>query len=174
MGHIMNDLIVRAATVSDAKGFLDLWDALDTETEFMLFEPNERQANLASQTERLSNATGSNFVHILVCEDKRNNELAGFCAGRRSKTIRDQHVLELVIGIRESYTNKKLGQKLMVSMEQWAKHIGVTRMELSVMVSNTLALALYKKQGFVVEGTKTRSVLLKSGYADEYSMAKLI
>lgn len=170
----MSDLEVRPATAADAEGFLSLWDALDTETEFMLFEPNERQASLESQTERLANAAQSKYVHILVGEDKESNQIAGFCAGRRSKTIRDQHTLEVVIGIRQNNTNKKLGQKLMTSLEQWARGIGITRMELSVMVNNTLAIALYKKQGFVVEGTKRQSVLLESGYVDEYSMAKLI
>lgn len=165
---------IRTALVSDAQAFLDLWDALDTETEFMLFEPNERQATLESQSKRLANAAESSHIQILVGHDAVENILAGFCAGSRSDHIRDQHVLRVVIGIREKYTNQKIGQKLLTALEQWAKQVNVTRMELSVMVNNARAIALYKKQGFVLEGTKSQSVLLKSGYVDEYIMAKLL
>ena len=57
---------VRAAKESDAAAFLDLWDALDSETEFMLFEPNERQATLATQQSNLANAESSDNVQIFV------------------------------------------------------------------------------------------------------------
>ena len=40
---------LRSAKETDAAGFLELWDCLDTETEFMLFEPNERKATLEGQ-----------------------------------------------------------------------------------------------------------------------------
>ena len=54
----MTNIQVRQAIESDASGFLGLCDALDTETEIMLFEPNERNETLESQKSKLGRATG--------------------------------------------------------------------------------------------------------------------
>jgi len=65
----MNESQIRAARESDAAAFLDLWGALDTETEFMLFEPNERKTTLKEQKLRLAASEQSNTQHVLVLED---------------------------------------------------------------------------------------------------------
>ncbi len=165
---------VRAAKESDAAAFLDLWDALDSETEFMLFEPNERQATLATQQSSLANAESSNNAQIFVLEDVDAGLLAGFCAGRRTSNLRDQHSLHIVAGIRQAYTGKTWGYTLLKELESWARENNVSRLELSVMVNNTKATALYEKLGYKFEGTKTNAVKLKSGFVDEHIMAKLI
>ncbi|MDB4224809.1 GNAT family N-acetyltransferase [Granulosicoccus sp.] len=170
----MTDIQVRQATESDASGFLGLWDALDTETEFMFFEPNERNETLESQKSKLARSTDSNHVRVLVLDVLGENVLAGFCAGRRSSAFRDQHSLHVFIGIRELYTGKGWGERLLIELEDWAKSKDVIRLELSVMVTNKRAIKLYKNMGFKVEGTKKNAVLLHSGYVDEYIMAKLI
>ena len=165
---------LRPAALSDATAFLDLWDALDSETEFMLFEPDERKATLESQESRLAHADSSKNNQIFVVEDVTKHMLVGFCAGSRSSNLRDKHSLYIVIGIRQAYSGKKLGFALMSEIEKWACENSVCRLELSVMVNNLSAIALYKKFGYKVEGTKINAVLLKSGYVDEYIMAKLI
>jgi Acetyltransferases, including N-acetylases of ribosomal proteins len=48
----------------------------------------------------------------------------------------------------------------------------LTRLELTVMVHNERAIALYKKMGFEIEGTKKRSMRIDGQYVDEYYMAK--
>lgn len=165
---------VRAAIESDAAAFLDLWDALDSETEFMLFEPNERKATLEAQKSGLANAETSENVRILVLEDVDANLLAGFCAGRRSSNFRDNHCLHIVIGIRQAYTGRKWGFVLLSELENWASSNNVVRLELSVMINNRNAISLYENLGYKLEGTKSNAVRLKSGFVDEYIMAKLI
>jgi len=170
----VSKLKVRTATVADAASFLDLWDALDTETEFMLFEPNERNLTLKEQQSRLAASEQSNKARIWVLEDSAQNKLAGFCSGRRSALFRDRHTLHVVIGLRQTYTNKGWGRLLLSELERWAVDIQVTRLELSVMENNTRAIALYNSFGFVIEGTKKNSVCLRSGYISEHIMGKLI
>lgn len=170
----MSGIEIRQAAESDANSFLDLWDALDTETEFMLFEPNERKATLETQKAKLLNAIDSKNVRIIVLDDSSENILAGFCAGRRSSNFRDKHALEVVIGIRQSYTGKQWGFKLLTEIEDWARSVEIRRLELSVMVTNNHAIALYSKHGYQIEGTKKNAVFLSSGFVDEYIMAKLI
>lgn len=170
----MNNLLIRQAKESDAEGFLELWEFLDTETEYMLFEPNERKATLEAQRSRLADATSSEHVHILALEDVEKKLIAGFCAGRRSLNFRDKHSLEVVVGIRQSYTGKNWGFKLLSELEKWARTKGISRLELGVMVNNLNAITLYKKLGYEIEGTKRKSVYLKSGYVDEYVMSRLL
>lgn len=170
----LSELIIRQALEADAESFLSLWDALDTETEFMLFAPNERQATYESQKERLANATDSQLVRIFVLEDTDKKQIAGFCAGRRSGNSRDRHTLEIVIGLQQAYTGKGWGFQLLQHLEQWAKLMQVSRLQLNVMVNNTRAISLYKRLGFDVEGTMKNSVCLDSGFVDEHIMAKQI
>ena len=170
----MAEIIIREAVETDAAAFLDLWKALDAETEFMLYEPDERKTSLESQKAILTNASNSEFVQIIVLDVVGVDFLAGFCAGRRSSNIRDKHTLSVVIGIRQDYTGKGWGFALITELEKWALEQGVIRLELSVMVNNSIGIALYEKLGFNIEGTKTKAVSLKSGYFDEYIMAKLI
>jgi len=171
----VTELKIRTATTSDAAAFLDLWDALDTETQFMLFEPNERKITLENQKSRLAESEQSNHVRILVLKDSTNNLLAGFCAGRRSQLFRDKHSLHIVIGMRQAYTGKAWGRKLLAELERWAIDTkDILRLELSVMENNTRAISLYSSLGFEIEGTKRNSVCLRSGYVNEHIMAKLI
>lgn len=170
----MSTLLIRQATESDAAGFLELWDYLDTETEYMLFEPDERKATLDAQQTRLANAASSPYAHIIVLEDNTKKLIAGFCAGRRSSNVRDKHSLEVVVGIRQSYTGNKWGHKLLTELEKWAHTMDISRMELNVMVNNHHAITLYKRLGYDIEGTKRKSVCLRSGFVDEHVMSKLL
>lgn len=170
----ITELQIRTAVASDAAAFLDLWNALDTETEFMLFEPGERQATLDDQKSKLAANEESDNVHLLVLDDTKNQLIAGFCAGRRNPNFRDNHSLHIVIGIRQHYTNQGWGRRLLTELEQWARSANMTRLELSVMEHNSSAIALYSALGFVKEGTKRKAVRLRSGFVDEHIMAKLI
>ena len=168
----MTKFHIRSAVKSDAAAFLDLWDALDTETEFMLFEPDERKATLDSQKSRLAASENSNNVHILVLEDTQNQLIAGFCAGRRNENFRDKHSLHIVIGIRQKYARNGWGRRLLAQLEQWARDNDVTRLELGVMENNAIAISLYESFGFIKEGTKRNAVCLRSGFVDEHIMGK--
>jgi len=170
----MSDLVVRQAIESDAESFLDLWDALDSETEFMLFEPNERKANLESQKSKLKNAFDSENVRIIVLENTTHRSIVGFCAGQRRSNFRYEHSLHIVIGIMQSFTGQQWGQRLLLELEAWALNIGIRRLDLSVMAHNYNAISLYRKLGYQIEGTKKEAVFLRSGFVDEHIMGKLI
>ncbi len=59
-------------------------------------------------------------------------------------------------------------------MEQWARQLHLHRLELGVMAHNTAAIALYKKQGFEIEGTRKHAYVINDHYVDEYYMAKIL
>jgi L-phenylalanine/L-methionine N-acetyltransferase len=51
--------------------------------------------------------------------------------------------------------------------------LDLTRVELSVYTDNAAAVALYKKFGFEIEGTRRRYAFRNGEYADAYSMARI-
>jgi len=59
-------------------------------------------------------------------------------------------------------------------LADWAKQQHIHRLELTVMTHNTVGIALYKKQGFAIEGTKRHSLLINGQYVDEFYMSKLL
>lgn len=74
----------------------------------------------------------------------------------------------LVIGVLQEYTGQGVGTGLFRAIEDWAKRIGIHRLELSVMIHNTAAVALYRKMGFEVEGTARDTLFVDGRYVDEY------
>lgn len=64
----------------------------------------------------------------------------------------------LTIALREAYRGKGIGSRLMETAETYAKTRGIRRVELEVFSKNTHAVYLYKKRGYILEGTKRRAV----------------
>ena len=51
--------------------------------------------------------------------------------------------------------------------------LNITRVEMEVYVDNAPAIALYKKFGFVIEGTRPMFAFREGGYADAHMMGRL-
>jgi putative acetyltransferase len=51
--------------------------------------------------------------------------------------------------------------------------LNLTRLELEVYTDNEPAIALYKRLGFVIEGTHRKHAYRDGQFADSYSMARL-
>ena len=66
-----------------------------------------------------------------------------------------------------------IGSKLFSELDIWAIENNITRLELSVICSNTIAKHLYEKNGFKVEGIKKNAMIIDGKYVDEFFMAKI-
>ena len=165
-------MIIRQITVNDAERFLNLSKALDQETTFMLLEPDERTTTVEQQQKHIETILDSDNQTMLVAEI--DGQLIGFLGVFGMNVRRKKHSVYLVIGILQAYTGQGVGTKLFSELEKWAKEHDITRLELTVMVHNARAIALYKKLGFVIEGTKKHSLIIDGSYIDEYYMAKLL
>ena len=160
------------AKESDAANLLSLYEALDSETEFMFFEPGERQTSVEKIQARIHAATDSDAVTMYVARDE--GLVAGFVAGFCNAGERNKHVANIVLGVRSSHWGRGIGRELLRAVEMWARDNEKSKLELTVMRENSRAIGLYRSEGFDTEGTKLRSVKLKSGYQDELYMGKLL
>ncbi len=162
---------IRLVEITDAAALLVLFTQLDTETEFMLYEPGERKTTLAEQVKILTEfKQASNKVMVIA---EKADQIVGFCLIVAFSQTRVSHVASLVIGIVQQCTASGLGSQLMALVLARASEMNIARIELSVSTNNNAAIALYKKFAFEIEGEKVASINLNGKLVNEYSMARI-
>lgn len=163
-------LIIRPVDLDDARAVINLLLDIDGESDFMLFGKDERKMTVQSIRKKIGEWKKSEnsgmFVGIL------NGEFAGFIALTSGPSPRTTHRAALVMGVRQAYHGKNVGSSLMRKAETFAKEVGITRLELTVVEHNERALRLYKKMGFTLEGTRHHSLLINDTYVNELYMGK--
>ena len=165
---------IRNVEKKDSAQLIELFELLDSETEFMLFEAGERSISKPEQERIIKEFQDSSSKLMLVFESEDNNTIAGFLVAVGGTVNRNKHSLYCVLGIRQSDTGNGVGLKLLLEMEDWAKNNQFHRLELTVMEHNTRAISLYKLFGFEVEGFKKNSLKVNGQYVNEHYMSKLI
>lgn len=162
-------MIIRKAITEDAEKLIDLMKHVE-ESGFMLFEPDERKTAPEQFSKRIE-ALGEDSA-IFLAEEATNIEGYLFAMGEGVR--RKRHSVYIALGVAEGQRGRGIGTKLFKALESWAKEKGLRRLELTVMETNTAGLALYKKAGFDVEGTKKDSLIINGQFVNEYYMAKIL
>ena len=166
-------ITIRSICEGDAAQFMALRTQLDNETYFMMLEPDERSQDLEAHSAFIRSVmTEEN--HIILAAVTEVGELVGYLEAEGGTFRRNRHMATIEIGILGAYSGQGIGTRLFEAVEAWAKAEGIRRLELTVMVHNTAAYALYTKVGFVTEGRRQWSLHVNEAFVDEYSMAKLL
>ena len=168
----MSMTIIRQITLDDAEAFLNLRTQLDYETKFMMLEPGERQTTIEQERERLMSLLAADNSMVFLAETDGNP--IGFLWANGGTFRRNHHSVHIIIGIRAAHTNQGIGTRLFQECESWARERGLHRLELTVMTSNHLGIALYKKMGFQIEGTALDALRVGGTYVDLHYMSKLL
>ena len=163
---------IRNAAIGDEESLLGLFTSLDEETDFMLFEPGERDTTVSEQADFLRNSSKVNNILLLVTE--YDGEIIGFLGATGNKNNRNRHVLSFVTGVRKHYWGLGMGSALLKNLEVWAITNQYYRIEMTVRESNIRAINLYKSLGFIIEGVRHHSLKVDSEYVNELYMGKLI
>jgi len=162
---------IRELRIEDAEQFLNLINTLDAETPFLLYEKGERKTTIEQEKEIfLKGKENGNIAFVLV----EKGRLFGFVWGGIFTENRRRHCLRTAIAILQESTGKGYGTKLMDTLEKEALKKGITRFELDVSTKNKIAINLYKKMGFVIEGERKNSYIIDGEFDDDYIMAKII
>ena len=161
---------IRKIRMEDADNYLDMLLNLDNETKFMMFEPGERPTDINIIKNIIEKSINGDDL-VLVATDEES--IVGFISVQKGEYKRIKHTGYVVVGIREKYRGKGIGSKLFSELDTWAIENKITRLELSVICSNTIAKHLYEKNGFEVEGIRKNAMIIDGKYVDEFSMAKI-
>ena len=110
---------------------------------------------------------------VLVAEiDGRVVGNAGLHSG--AKSARRRHVGAIGMSVHDAWHRKGVGTALMNGLVDLADNwLQYSRLELTVYVDNTGAIALYKKFGFEIEGTHKRYAFRDGEFVDAHFMARL-
>ena len=162
---------IRELQIEDSKNFLELTKITDAETTFLYFEEKERKTTLEEQVKNIQSGIEQGYI-LLVCEI--DNELVGYVVGFTFEVNRRKHCMSIAIAMLQDYSSKGMGTELMKELIKRGKEKGITRFELDVSVKNKIAINLYKKMGFVIEGERKNSYLIDGEFDDDYIMAKII
>ncbi len=163
-------MIIRKIDIIDADAFWKMQFALDKETKWMMYEPNERTKNL-DLINNLIQKSQNGIDLLLVAEIDK--DIVGFLSAQRGVPRRIRHTANIVIGIRKAFQGKGIGSGFFKELDLWALQNGIKRLELTVMCPNIVAKKLYEKNGFVIEGVKRKAMFVDGEYIDEFYMAKL-
>lgn len=163
---------IRKANISDAENLIGLFNELDSETEYMLMEPGERNIEIEDQIQLINELENSNSKILLVAD--KGNQLLGFLGGTAGTAKRERHKMHIAMGVRRAHWGHSIGVKLLQAMLTWAKNNHFHRIELTVMENNQRAKIFYERNGFEIEGLRRDSLKVNGKFTGELYMSKLI
>lgn len=99
--------------------------------------------------------------------------VVGWCNVPPASRAVSAHVGDLFMALLPEFRGKGFGEGLLRRAVQAADAFGFRRLELGVFATNNAAAALYRKVGFVEEGTRRMAILIDGIYHDEIIMARL-
>ena len=101
-------------------------------------------------------------------------EFAGFAICRRHPPPERDTILQLDLGVDTAYRRRGVATALVQHAVEWARETGIHRIQLSVVAENEPAILLYKKHGFVIEGTLKKGFRLAGDFHDVHVMATFL
>ncbi len=120
---------------------------------------------------KIKNNTPHSHINIAAFIGDR---LAGSATLIRNNPGRREHVASLGISTGDEFQNQGIGTALMAELIDMADHwLNLRRVELTVFTDNAHAIHLYKKFGFVTEGTFRGASFRDGQFVDSHLMARV-
>lgn len=168
------EVTIRDAAPADAEQIIALIQKISAEPDVdIALSPGEPYHTIQAEKAILAEFAASDNSIYLVAE--AGDRIIGFlnCKGGNRKATR--HVALLSISIDEAWRDQGVGSRLMAHAIEWARATEiVNRIELLVFARNEMAIHLYQKFGFVVEGRRRRVIFSNGKYLDDLMMALLL
>jgi L-phenylalanine/L-methionine N-acetyltransferase len=109
-------------------------------------------------------------INLVACD---GDEIVGQLYIQALTRPRRKHVGQIGMAVRDDYQGQGVGTALMQAAVDMADNwLNLLRIELEVFTDNEPAVQLYKKFGFVIEGTLTKYGFRDGEYVDVYAMAR--
>jgi L-phenylalanine/L-methionine N-acetyltransferase len=162
-------ITLRRATTADAAAFARIMGDPDVLPNLMQLPYTSEEIWRARLAE--GNTPGKADLSLVA---ERGGVVVGSAGLHPAAQIRRRHVALLGISVARQAQGQGVGTALMQGLcdyaDGWAQ---LLRIELTVFVDNPRAIALYRRFGFVHEGTHRAYALRNGEYVDVHSMARL-
>ncbi len=165
---ITDNCFITKINETDYLEYFKLVTELDKESDFRAYKPGERTNNYEVFKNELIKSLENSILLVCRIEDR----LVGYIEGVLGAFDRNRHTIHFNIGILKGFTGRHLGFLLISQLEAESIKKGVKRIDLSVFTYNDNAIKLYKKMGYLIEGTKFNSFSIGNKIVDEFIMSK--
>jgi len=164
----MSEFEVRRAVPGDAAGLAALGREIGSEPEGWLISDG---AFPGARAERryLRAIRSSKSAAVFVAEAPAG--IVGRLSVARDIHPASQHVADLGLMVARSHRRRGVGRALLAQAVEWARDVGVTKLELHVFPHNEPALRLYESFGFEREGYRKGQFLRGGEPVDAILMA---
>ena len=142
--------LLRSPEPEDAAAFLDFFNAVRAETDFLLSGPQDLALTVEQERARIGAKLASPNDLMIACE--MDGLIAGNCQITLMPHAKNRHRASLAIALREKYWGRGIGTALFTELFAVARAQGVTQLELDYVEGNDRGQALYEKMGFVPWG----------------------
>ncbi len=157
-------IVIRPITLADIAASRDCVGEVMRERQWLAYVEPFPLADTAAFIAR--NLTARN-PHYVVADGET---IAGWCDICRQLAPVYSHDGTMGMGLLEGYRGRGLGERLLRATLGAAGAAGLERVSLTVYARNTSAIALYRKVGFAIEGTRVRGKKLDGEYDDVHMM----
>ncbi|MBU5440191.1 GNAT family N-acetyltransferase [Tissierella sp. MSJ-40] len=165
--------ILRCPTKNDAAELSELRIKIDGETENLDRESGEGLLTPEDFKKLIYEDSMAERTLFLVAEV--DGKIVGFTRCIGNKLSRFRHKAEFGICISKEYWGHGIGKVLLENVLMWADATGIEKISLTVVETNTKAIQLYKKYGFVEEGLLRKDRIHKDGnYYNTVIMGRLL
>jgi len=167
---LINDLIIRPARPCDAHDFVRTWDEVSREGIYLL---HDRAPRTVVEQEKIISYLNWDRNTIVVAR-LEGEIVGGMCIFAGGSSPKSTSFCNLGVHIVKRARGQGIGKRLLKYGIDWARTKGYHKVCLSVFSTNTRAIKLYEKLGFVYEGLRKEQYKVKGQWVDELLMSKFL
>jgi RimJ/RimL family protein N-acetyltransferase len=160
---------IRRAEPGDADRLVALAREVGSEEEGWLITAGEWRS---SSDERRYLKTIRRHPDAAVFVAEENGGIVGRLSVARDAHPASEHVADLGLMVARDHRRRGIGAALMEAAEEWARGVGIRKLELHVFPHNRPAIALYEKLGYEREGFRRGHYRRGRDFIDAILMAK--
>lgn len=162
-------LILRKATVDDAKDIIEYLNTVGGESDNLLFGEGEFKLTVEQEKAYIENISkDKNSLLLLGVIDNKIASVSQIISANRQRI---SHNSELSISVKKEYWGNKVGSFVIEQLIKFAKNNkSIKNISLGVKEDNHNAIKLYKKHGFVEIGVHKNLFNINGDYYDEILM----
>src|SRR5919201_5096352 len=149
----MQEYLIRRATPSDAAALAKLGRAVSSEPGGWLITDHDWR-NVGDERRYLRASRRSPHAAVFVAENEHG--IVGRLSVARDSHPASPHVADLGLMVAVGHRRRGIGRALLERAVEWAREVGVEKLELHVFPHNEPAIRLYEQFGFEREGLRRR------------------
>jgi RimJ/RimL family protein N-acetyltransferase len=162
-------LILRQPMVSDAKNMIEYLNIVGGESDNLLFGKDEFNLSVEKEMEHIRNINNAdNTLMILGIIDNNIVSIGQISSSNRKRIA---HNSEVAISVKKEYWRNGIGKSILEELIRFAKENStIKNISLGVKASNSNAIKLYNKFGFVKVGVHRNFFNINGIFDDEILM----